>query len=1283
MTYSCLDEIWTQGAQYRSCTLNASRWETKLGQAPTGNWKSVGIRAECVNRHLAELAAGSPSREKYSTLDETSLRTLLDSTVNLDERRLIHSAIRDLRQREIEEMEAALASKRFRPAHQHLHDDKENQHRADTLDLLSGKLQAIQDIEELTKLLRGASEYEERKLIRAAIRQLRDKELQSAMERVKGTNQQAKAESGEMHSSLARVDLDRDRLGERERERIKLQIRELRSQQKQSRELHRAGSSTGMTLVMDTVGKGEPAGPAAAHRCLESGTSDFNGIVTQCQQQDSFELSQEFAPFRARLDSGASERSVESFSRAQLDFETPDHSVGSIPRARLDSGTSERSVGSASRVQLDSGASEQSVGSAPRARLDSGASEWSVGSVPRARLDSGASERSVGSAPRARLDSGASERSVGSAPRARLDSGASERSVGSASSSRLDSGTSEWSLGSAVRALLDSTASEQSVLSTQRAQYHSGSSEGSTGSQVQQRDRLDCGMSDTGLGPWQRLGSGSSISSQGLLESHRDLSSCISSLDKDLQEVPMKAKSSSASSDPEPESNSHRAPRPIYEPSDESSITDTAHDQPDGVVYSRSVHASCNGLVNGSSKTREDTKEQKTIRTREMPQSLFCTTKPTDAAAYQSSQTIKASCPSIRPGDQKDAAALSIGRANSVRDRVRKFTEGSSGQTAQARSFSVRNPATASIMRGQMPISTVTRRFEEPGLKEQSESPGKGKSMLGHTSTGPEGVGRSHEERPSSSVSSSSTSESPGSLLHRRVGIKKGSSTRPHVPAPQRAPSSQLQSRGGGASEQPESRGPAPAGSDESSTLDQAVESSAASDTSGDITTHSQGEGDSNMKTFLTIEIKEGRTIPGGSMASRLATSTVGNRSELTLGLRPTPFKISSSGISSSSTFKMENEPAVAMEPVFVAAPSVRAATETSSVPNGSSEVQPRLKERSGKVTTEELAAIEDEEVLDKMLDQTKDFDERKMIRAAMRELRQRKRDQRERERESRLQELRQQREEQPQKGRRPGGAGEVVVKKVEKSADGSSLHQVTKTDRFAQSNDGRQSSRSTVMEANYVQKSDKGTVQTKSYSYASSSSMKVGSVFDREDTSAQERRQAERRKELMRAQTLPKTSAAQSRRAMIEKLEKESGGPANTAVARVQRSTSFGVPNANSIKQMLLDWCRAKTRSYENVDIQNFSSSWSDGMAFCALVHNFFPEAFDYSALSPSNRRHNFEVAFSTAEAFANCMPLLEVEDMMIMGKKPDPKCVFTYVQSLVNHLRRIEMTQRAYSDL
>lgn len=52
-----------------------------------------------------------------------------------------------------------------------------------------------------------------------------------------------------------------------------------------------------------------------------------------------------------------------------------------------------------------------------------------------------------------------------------------------------------------------------------------------------------------------------------------------------------------------------------------------------------------------------------------------------------------------------------------------------------------------------------------------------------------------------------------------------------------------------------------------------------------------------------------------------------------------------------------------------------------------------------------------------------------------------------------------------------------------------------------------------------------------------------------------------------------------------------------------------------------------------QNIDIQNFSSSWSDGMAFCALVHSFFPTEFDYTSLLPAHRKDNFELAFRTAE--------------------------------------------------
>ncbi|XP_075710259.1 smoothelin-like protein 2 [Rhinoderma darwinii] len=168
--------------------------------------------------------------------------------------------------------------------------------------------------------------------------------------------------------------------------------------------------------------------------------------------------------------------------------------------------------------------------------------------------------------------------------------------------------------------------------------------------------------------------------------------------------------------------------------------------------------------------------------------------------------------------------------------------------------------------------------------------------------------------------------------------------------------------------------------------------------------------------------------------------------------------------------------------------------------------------------------------------------------------------------------------------------------------------------------------------------------------------------------------RHPEKKRELMRSQTLPRSSGTQVRKAFFEKFEQDSGKGKGESKVKLKRSQSFGVASASSIKQILLEWCRSKTIGYKKIDLQNFSSSWSDGMAFCALVHSFFPEAFDYDALVPSNHKQNFEQAFSTAEKMAHCDRLIEVEDMLMMGRKPDPMCVFTYVQSLYNHLRRFE---------
>lgn len=82
-----------------------------------------------------------------------------------------------------------------------------------------------------------------------------------------------------------------------------------------------------------------------------------------------------------------------------------------------------------------------------------------------------------------------------------------------------------------------------------------------------------------------------------------------------------------------------------------------------------------------------------------------------------------------------------------------------------------------------------------------------------------------------------------------------------------------------------------------------------------------------------------------------------------------------------------------------------------------------------------------------------------------------------------------------------------------------------------------------------------------------------------------------------------------------------------------VRRGSSFVVPNATGVKALLLKWCQQRVKNYPEVEIVNFSSSWASGMAFCALIHSFFPDAYDFSSLSPLNREANFELAFSTAE--------------------------------------------------
>ncbi|GFO25240.1 smoothelin [Plakobranchus ocellatus] len=91
-------------------------------------------------------------------------------------------------------------------------------------------------------------------------------------------------------------------------------------------------------------------------------------------------------------------------------------------------------------------------------------------------------------------------------------------------------------------------------------------------------------------------------------------------------------------------------------------------------------------------------------------------------------------------------------------------------------------------------------------------------------------------------------------------------------------------------------------------------------------------------------------------------------------------------------------------------------------------------------------------------------------------------------------------------------------------------------------------------------------------------------------------------------------------------------------AVSLAKKAATTMRRNAVAIKQEILYFCKMNTQEYETLD--------------------------------PKQRRKNFELAFDTAEKEADIAPLLDVEDMVRM-KTPDWKCVFTYVQSLYRHLK------------
>ncbi|CAK6439973.1 unnamed protein product [Pipistrellus nathusii] len=103
------------------------------------------------------------------------------------------------------------------------------------------------------------------------------------------------------------------------------------------------------------------------------------------------------------------------------------------------------------------------------------------------------------------------------------------------------------------------------------------------------------------------------------------------------------------------------------------------------------------------------------------------------------------------------------------------------------------------------------------------------------------------------------------------------------------------------------------------------------------------------------------------------------------------------------------------------------------------------------------------------------------------------------------------------------------------------------------------------------------------------------------------------------------------------------------------------------SKRNALLKWCQKKTEGYQNIDITNFSSSWNDGLAFCALLHTYLPAHIPYQELNSQDKRRNFTLAFQAAES-VGIKSTLDISEM-VRTERPDWQNVMLYVTAIYKY--------------
>ncbi|XP_066262854.1 plectin isoform X36 [Euwallacea similis] len=103
--------------------------------------------------------------------------------------------------------------------------------------------------------------------------------------------------------------------------------------------------------------------------------------------------------------------------------------------------------------------------------------------------------------------------------------------------------------------------------------------------------------------------------------------------------------------------------------------------------------------------------------------------------------------------------------------------------------------------------------------------------------------------------------------------------------------------------------------------------------------------------------------------------------------------------------------------------------------------------------------------------------------------------------------------------------------------------------------------------------------------------------------------------------------------------------------------------PNV-SAKDYLLRWAKRTTHKYPGVNVQDFTKSWRDGLAFSSIIHRNRPDLIDWGRARVQRPRERLETVFFVAEKEYGVTRLLDPED--VDTHEPDEKSLITYISSL-----------------